>query len=160
MLPNFEGLCNLRNLRMQHNEIAAFEPSMTALVQLKEIDLSQESLNCRAKHRSDARIVQVDSHLLQNLIKFVPAYITAIPVLAKCNLEGNAVQHVETGSAFTPTHAADIVTGWYEMWPQNVNQSFLSCWQAKSQSFRRAACAATIASIKYIKQEVIRPLHY
>jgi hypothetical protein len=29
---------------MQHNEIAAFEPSMTALVQLKEIDLSQESL--------------------------------------------------------------------------------------------------------------------
>jgi hypothetical protein len=33
----------MRNLRMQHNEIAAFEPSMTSLVQLKEMDLSQAS---------------------------------------------------------------------------------------------------------------------
>jgi Leucine-rich repeat (LRR) protein len=41
--PNFEGMTSLRNLRMQHNEIAAFEPSMTALVQLKEMDLSQAS---------------------------------------------------------------------------------------------------------------------
>lgn len=36
-------MTSLRNLRMQHNEIAAFEPSMTALVQLKEMDLSQAS---------------------------------------------------------------------------------------------------------------------
>ena len=47
-LPNFEALCNLRNLRVQHNEIAAFEPSMSALVQLKEMDLSQASPNADA----------------------------------------------------------------------------------------------------------------
>ena len=41
--PNFDALGCLRNLRMQHNEVSAFVPSMTALVQLKEMDLSQAS---------------------------------------------------------------------------------------------------------------------
>jgi hypothetical protein len=44
-LPNFEALSSLRNFRMQHNEITAFVPSMTALVQLKEMDLSQARPN-------------------------------------------------------------------------------------------------------------------
>jgi leucine-rich repeat protein SHOC2 len=45
--PDFQALGCLRNLRMQHNEVTAFLPSMTALVQLKEMDLSQASLfNC------------------------------------------------------------------------------------------------------------------
>lgn len=43
-LPNFEALSGLRSLRMQHNAIAAFDPSMSALVQLREMDLSQASV--------------------------------------------------------------------------------------------------------------------
>jgi Leucine-rich repeat (LRR) protein len=45
-LPNFDGMIHLQSLRAQHNEITAFDPSMTTLVQLRELDLSQA---CRTR---------------------------------------------------------------------------------------------------------------
>jgi Leucine-rich repeat (LRR) protein len=41
--PNFEALGSLRSLQMQHNQIVAFEQSMTALVNLTTMDLGQAS---------------------------------------------------------------------------------------------------------------------
>ena len=68
-----------------------------------------------AKHHDAARIILVSSHLLQNLIKRVPAYVAALPVLAKCNLEGNPVEHLDSGMTFTLTQfnlrsASEMVT--------------------------------------------------
>ena len=51
----------------------------------------------------------------QNLITRVPGYIAALPVLAKCDLEGNPVEHLDTGMTFTLTRfnlksASEMVT--------------------------------------------------
>lgn len=61
------------------------------------------------------RLNVFNSRLRQNLIKSVPAYITAMPVLAKCNLEGNPIEHLDTGMTFTLTQfnlksATEMVT--------------------------------------------------
>ena len=85
-----------------------------------------------AKHRNAARIIVVSSQLLQNLIKRVPAYVTAMPVLAKCNLEGNPVEHLDSGMTATLTQfnlrsASEMVT---ETWRhhEQVAAAVMLCW--------------------------------
>jgi hypothetical protein len=40
---------------------------------------------------------------LQNLIKIVPGYIAALPILSKCNLESNPIEHLDPVMASTLT---------------------------------------------------------
>jgi len=82
---------------MQHNEIASFVPSITTLVKLKEMDVSQVSLGMFV-----IWIWHVDI-ILQNFITSVPGYAAIMPALIKCNLEGNPIEHLDTRMSFTLT---------------------------------------------------------